>query len=250
MQRISMLIAFWLVFASCAELLKVAEQLDSPRPLTNQEVVEGLKQALVIGSDSAASRLSAVNGYYHDQLIRIALPPEAGIITDNLALLPGGDKLVEDLILRINRAAEHAARDAAPIFAQAITGMSIQDGFNILRGENDAATRFLKDRTYSQLSQLYQPKIQSAIDQPLVGNISAYESWNTLTGQWNRIAGTMVGRMAELRPVDTDLSLFLTEQALNGLFLKLAMEEEKIRTDPVAQVTALLRRVFGSQTSS
>ena len=232
------------MFSACAELKQIAERMESG-PLTNQEVIEGLKQALTIGADSAASRLAAVDGYYRDELVRIMLPPEAEIITENLSLLPGGAKLVEDIILRINRSAEDAAREAAPIFNRAVTGMTIQDGFTILRGENDAATQYLKAQTHGQLYDLYQPRIKSSLDKPLVGNISTTESWETLTGQWNRLAGSAAGRIADLKPVETDLAAYLTEQALDGLFLKLAQEELKIRTDPAARVTDLLRRVFG-----
>jgi hypothetical protein len=235
------------IFSACSELRQIAERADTSRPLSNQEVINGLKQALVIGSDSAASGLSAVDGYYRDALVKILLPPEAETITKNIALIPGGAKMVEDLILRINRAAEDAAREAAPVFARAVTGMTIQDGFNILRGEKDAATQYLRTRTYNELLELYQPKIQNSIDKPLVGGISPRQSWNTLTGQWNSLAGSATGRVAGLQRVETDLAAYLTGQALDGLFLKLAQEELKIRTDPAARVTDLLRRVFGQQ---
>ncbi len=231
--------------AGCAELRQIAEQFESPRPLTNQEVIDGLKQALTIGADSAASRLAATDGYYRDQAVRILLPPEAEIITENLSLIPGGDKLVEDLILRINRAAEDAAREAAPIFAAAVRGMTIQDGFAILRGENDAATQYLMSATWNELYGLYQPRIKSSVDRPVAGNISAGETWDVLIGQWNRIANSAVGRMSDLRPVDVELDRYLTERALDGLFLKLAEQEELIRINPAARVTDLLRRVFG-----
>ncbi len=238
-------LAFLFFLTGCAELRQIAEQMESPGPLSNQEVINGLKQALTIGADSAATQLSSVNGYYRDELVRIVLPPEAQVITDNLSLLPGGEKMVEDIILRINRAAEDAAREAAPVFARAVTGMTIHDGFAILRGEKDAATQYLRSRTWNELYNLYQPRIQSSIDKPIAGNISTGESWNTLTGQWNRLANSTVGRLSDLEPVDTQLDRYLTERALDGLFLKLAQEEEKIRTNPAARVTELLRRVFG-----
>nr|WP_291854966.1 DUF4197 domain-containing protein [Marinilabilia sp.] len=198
-----------------------------------------------MGADSAASKLSATNGYYRDRLVRITLPPEASIVTDNISSLPGGEKLVEDVILRINRSAEDAAKEAAPVFARAVTNMTIQDGFKILRGETDAATQYLKSQTYRELYNLYQPKIKMSLDKEIVGNISTNESWNTLTGQWNRVAGSIVGKMASLQTIETDLDKYLTEKALDGLFLKLAQEEEKIRENPQARVTALLKRVFG-----
>ena len=234
-----------LMVAGCAELQKITEQFESPRPLTNQEVIDGLKQALTIGSRSAATGLSETDGYYRDEMVRILLPPEAQIITDNLSLLPGGAKLLEDVLLSINRAAEDAAKDAAPVFASAVRNMTIQDGFAILRGENNAATEYLRSATWNELYGLYQPKIRSSLDKPIIGNISAFESWNTLTGQWNRVANSAVGRMSDLTPVNVELDRYLTEKGLDGLFLKLAVEEEKIRTDPAARVTDLLKRVFG-----
>jgi len=242
-----LILAFIALLTGCAELERLA---GSQRPLTEQEVISGLRQALVVGSDSAASRLGRLNGYYEDPLVHIPLPPEAAVITDNLSLLPGGNRLVEDVILRINRAAEEAAREAAPIFARAVSGMSIQDGFDILRGESDAATQYLKANTYEQLSDLYNPRIRQAIDATIVGNVSAAQAWDALTGQWNNLARSTPGRIANLRPVDIPLDDYLTRRALDGLFLKLAMEEEKIRTDPAARVTALLQRVFGSRAES
>lgn len=242
---IPLILTLMFITSGCDELKHIAQQADTGRPLSQQEVVSGLKQALVIGSEAAASGLSATDGYYRDAMVRIALPPEAQDIINNLSMLPGGEQLLEDVMLRINRAAEDAAKEAAPIFANAIRGMSIQDGFSILRGDNTAATLYLRDQTYDALFSLYQPKIKASIDKPLVGSVSTSEAWNTLTGKWNNLAGSLAGRIAELQPVDTDLESYLTIQALDGLFLKLALEEEKIRTDPAARITELLKRVFG-----
>lgn len=236
-----------IMVTGCAELAQLTEQYAGSRPLTNQEVINGLKEALTLGAKNAASRLSAVDGYYLDNTVKISLPPEARIITENLSLIPGGDKLIEEVVLRINRAAENAAREAAPIFARAVTGMSIQDGFDILRGEKDAATQYLKADTYPDLFNLYQPKIKSSIDKPIVGGISTRDSWDTLAGHWNKIAGSPIGRASNLQTVDIELDRYLTEKALDGLFQKLAQEEEKIRTNPAARVTELLKRVFGQQ---
>lgn len=244
MKRILLPILF-VVITGCAELAQIAKEMDTNRPLTQTEVISGLKQALTIGADSAASELSATNGYYLDQLVKITLPPEASVVTENISKIPGGEKLLEDVILRINRSAEDAAKEAAPVFARAVTGMTIQDGFNILRGGKGAATQYLKTQTYRELYNLYQPKIKKSLDKEIVGNISTNESWNTLTGQWNRVAGSIVGKMANLESIESDLDRYLTEKALDGLFLKLALEEEKIRKDPKARVTALLKRVFG-----
>lgn len=236
-----------LLSSACTELLQVVQTIDTDRPLTQTEVVSGLRQALQVGSDSAAGTLARLNGYYGDQAVKILLPPEAAMITDNLHRIPGGEKLLEDVILRINRAAEDAAREAAPVFVSSIRQMTIQDGFAILRGEQDAATSYLRSTTYDQLFALYQPKLKTSLDKKLVGNISTNESWETLTGQWNRLAGSLAGQIAGLNKVEVQLDAYLTDRALDGLFLKLAEEEEKIRTEPAARVTALLQRVFGSQ---
>jgi hypothetical protein len=234
-----------IAITGCAELAQIAKEIDTNRPLTQTEVINGLKQALTIGADSAAAELSATDGYYLDQLVKITLPSEASVVTDNISKLPGGEKLVRDVVLRINRSAEDAAKEAGPVFARAVTNMTIQDGFKILRGKKDAATQYLKGQTYQELYNLYQPKIKNSLDKEIVGNLSTNESWNTLTGQWNRIAGSMVGKMASLETIETDLDRYLTEKALDGLFLKLALEEEKIRENPQARVTELLKRVFG-----
>jgi len=216
------------------------------QPLTTTEIIAGLKQALTIGADSSLKRISKTDGYYRDELIKILLPPEAKTITDNLARIPGGEKLVEDVVLRINRAAEDAAREALPIFASAVTGMTIQDGLAILKGHPTAATDYLRSNTYDQLFALYQPKIKNSIDKKLIGNISTAESWNKLTTEWNKIANSLVGQMAGFKPVNVQLDSYLTGKALDGLFLKVGEEEKKIRTDPVARVTELLKRVFGA----
>jgi len=234
-----------IVLTGCDQLRQIVEELDAPRPLTEQEVVRGLKQALTIGADSAASGLAARDGYYLDNAVRINLPPEASVITENISYLPGGEALVQDIILRINRAAEDAAREAAPVFARAVTRMTIQDGFSILRGEDDAATQYLKRNTYQELYQLYQPKIKTSTERPIVGNVTTMEAWNSLTSRWNNVANNLAGRLAGLESVDVKLDQYLTERALDGLFLKLAEQEQKIRHDPVARVTDLLRRVFG-----
>ncbi len=233
------------LLTGCDQLSEIFKGIDGQRPLTEAEVIRGLRQALTIGADSAATRLAVRDGYYLDNAVRINLPPEASVITENLSYIPGGSALVEDVVLRINRAAEDAAREAAPIFARAVSQMTIQDGFAILRGDDDAATQYLKNNTYTALYQLYQPKIRASAETPIVGNISTIDAWNTLTGRWNTVANSAVGRLGGLETVDVELDAYLTERALDGLFLKLAEQEQKIRHDPVARVTDLLRRVFG-----
>lgn len=223
------------------------QTLETNQALTQTEVVSGLKEALRVGSDSAAMKLAKLNGYYGDPAVKLLLPPEAAIITDNISRIPGGEKLVEDLILRINRAAEDAAREAAPVFLNAIRQMTIQDAFTILKGENNAATQYLKANTFNELFNLYQPKLKSSLDKKLVAGVSANETWNNLTGQWNKVAGSMVGQVAGFKKVEVQLDSYLTNKALDGIFLKLAEEEAEIRNDPAARVTEILKRVFGSR---
>ena len=231
----------------CAGLNQVLQTvLSTTDTLTETEVVNGLKEALETGARNSASILSLENGYYGDPLVKILLPEEGRVIVDNISRIPGGDKLVEDVVLSINRAAEDAAKEAAPIFVSSITGMSINDAFGILRGENDAATAYLRNTTYDNLYALYKPKIGQSIEKDLVGNLSAHDAWNTLTSQWNTVANSVVGRLANLTPVETDLTDYLTNKALDGMFFKVEEEELKIRTQISARVTPLLQKVFGS----
>lgn len=233
------------VFTGCAELLNV---LQSPAGivLTEGDVVSGLKEALSVGSKNSAEKLSMEDGYYGDAAIRILLPDEAKTIIDNISRIPGGDQLVKDVILRINRAAEDAAKEVAPIFVNSIKQMTITDAFNILKGADNAATSYLKATTYDQLYSLYKPKIQSSTEKDIIGNVSTKESWVALTGKWNSVASSVAGKLAGLKPVNVDLDEYLTTKALQGMFSKVEIEELKIRKEVSARVTPLLKKVFGS----
>jgi hypothetical protein len=233
------------VFTGCAELLNIL-QTPVSTALTEDEVISGLKEALALGAKSSAEKLSMENGYYGDAAIKILLPDEAKIIVDNISKIPGGDQLVEDVILRINRAAEDAAREVAPIFVNSITQMTIKDAFNILKGSDNAATSYLRATTYNDLYFLYKPKIQSSTEKKIIGNVSTKDSWVTLTGKWNSVANSVAGKLAGLKPVNTDLDVFLTNKALAGIFSRVEIEELKIRKEVSARVTPLLKRVFGT----
>ena len=239
------LIASLTFLSSCAELQNISKQLNLPIPLTEAEVSMGLKEALSIGTQNATGLLSATDGYFGDAAVKILLPEEAQVITKNISRLPGGDALVEKVVLSINRAAEEAAKEAAPIFIEAVKTMTITDAMAILGGGKNAATEYFRTKTKNNLVALYAPKISNAIDKKLVGDLSAQSSWNLLTGKWNQLAKSPLGAMASLTPVETNLSQYLTEKAIDGLFLKIALEEEQIRTNPAARVNNLLRRVFG-----
>ena len=170
-KRVLIIVAAALVIAGCAEVMKVLESA-VPAALTEQDVVAGLKEALITGAKNSAGRLSATDGYYSDLAVRILLPDEAKVIVDNISKIPGGDKLVEDVIVRINRAAEDAAKEVAPVFVTAVTEMTIADAWGILRGADNAATGYLHRTTYNQLYSLYKPKIETSTRKKIVAGIS------------------------------------------------------------------------------
>jgi hypothetical protein len=243
--RVLVFAALMLLIAGCAEMMSIL-QTTVTIPLTEADVVNGLKEALITGARNSAQKLSAENGYFGDATIKIALPDEAKTIVDNISKLPGGQQLVDDVVLRINRAAEDAAKEIAPIFVNSVTSMTVQDAFGILKGADNAATNYLKSTTYTELYNLYKPKIQISTEKAIIGNISTKNSWVALTSKWNSLANSIAGKLAGLKPVNTDLDDFLTTKALSGVFLKVEAEELKIRKEVSARVTPLLQRVFGT----
>lgn len=244
--KVMALIFSMLVFTGCAELMQILQSATTSGALTETDVINGLKEALIVGARNSATRLSATDGYYKDLAVKIPLPDEAKVIVENISKIPGGDKLIENVVLNINRAAEDAAKEVAPIFVNSVTSMTITDAFNILHGADNAATQYLISTTYNDLYNLYKPKIQASTQKEIVAGISAQESWTTLTGKWNTLANSVAGKLAGFKPVNTDLNDFLTRKALDGMFLKVADEELKIRKDVNARVSALLKKVFGS----
>ncbi|MFW6290400.1 MAG: DUF4197 domain-containing protein [Mariniphaga sp.] len=245
--KYAVVVSFVLLFTSCAELMQIAQDAaGGDKQLTRSEIVAGLKEALIIGTNKAVETLGVTNGYYEDQAVKILLPPEADVIIENIGKVPGGQALLDDVLLRINRAAEDAVSEAGPIFVNSIKSMTINDAVGILQGEEDAATQYLHRTTYDQLFTLYSPKIEASLDKKLVGNLSPSESWDALVGRWNQMARSVVGQVAGFEPVEVNLEDYLTGEALDGLFMKIENEEQRIRENPAARVTDLLKRVFGS----
>ncbi len=250
-------ISFVVLFAllSCTELQQVATQAGTQiltsatsgttSSVSNTENVAGLKDALSVGIASAVTSLSKQNGYFSNPLVKILLPDQAQVILKNIKLVPGGQKLVDDVEVRLNRAAEDAAKEATPIFVNAIKSMTISDATNILFGGSDAATQYLKKTTYNQLTTAFAPKITASLDKKLVGNASTNQSWSSLTSTYNTVANSAIGKTANLTPVNTNLSEYVTQKALDGLFTTLASEEKNIRQNPAARVNDLLKKVFG-----
>lgn len=233
------------IVTACAEMQKVL-QTSGPVPLTEGDVISGLKEALITGAKNSAGILGKEDGYFGDATVKILFPDDAKVIIDNLTKIPGGDKLVQDVVLRINRAAEDAAKEAAPVFTGAVKQMTITDAFNILHGPDNAATQYLRQTTFNELYALYKPKITASTEKKIAGNVSTKESWVALTGKWNKLAGSVAGKLASLKPVNTDLDDYLTNKALEGMFLKVGQEELKIRKDASARISPILQKVFGS----
>ncbi len=200
--------------------------------LSQGEAVEGLKQALLVGSDTAVAQGSAVNGYFANELIKIFLPPEAEPIITAINFIPGGDALLEEVVLKLNRAAEDAAPQATEIFIGAITNITFSDALSILNGPNDAATQYMKTATQDSINMLFYPHIQNSLQQ-----VGAQTAWAELTGAYNSLP--------LVTPVNTDLAGYTTDRASSGLFELVALEEEKIREDPLHRVNEILESVFG-----
>ncbi|MFL9484975.1 DUF4197 domain-containing protein [Chitinophagaceae bacterium LWZ2-11] len=198
---------------------------------SSTDISSALKQALTIGAQKGASQLSAVNGFFGNAAVKILMPPEAQKAEKTLRSM-GLNKQVDDAILAMNRAAEDAAKSAAPIFVDAIKQMSIQDAVGILKGSDTAATVYLKSKTTTSLTKAFKPTVDSSL-----GKVDATKYWTTLTTAYNKIPFT--------KKMETDLTAYVTDRALSGLFYEVGQQEKLIRKDPVAQTTDLLKQVFG-----
>lgn len=198
--------------------------------LSSDQIAAGLKEALSIGAQNGSQRLSAVDGFFKDAAVKILLPAEAQKVEKTLRNL-GMNKLVDDAILSMNRAAEDAAKSAAPIFVNAIKQMTISDALGILKGNDQAATSYLKDKTTNPLTEAFRPVIENSLKK-----VDATKYWNTLFTTYNKFS---------LNKVNPDLSAYVTEKALTGIFYQVGQEEQKIRKDPMARTTDLLKQVFG-----
>ena len=226
-------------FTSCTE--DDLNKIIAGSGLTNEEIIEGLKSALSVGIDTSVTILNKLDGYYKDDVVKIILPDDAKAIYDNISKVPGGSILLEETIKSLNRAAEDAAIEAKPIFINAITGISISDGLSILNGTDTAATVYLKDKTFSPLYSAFQPKIDASLSKELIGGISANSTYNNLVSAYNTAS---LNGLLFPKITTNSLSSHVTNKALIGLFIKVAEEEKAIRTDPLARVNDILKKVF------
>lgn len=199
--------------------------------LSTNDVVLGLKEALSLGAQKSGDKLSLVDGFFKDAVIKILMPPEAAKVESKLRML-GLGKLVDNAILSLNRAAEDASKSAAPIFLDAIKKMTLRDALSILKGRDTAATAYLRNSTTAQLTLAFQPVINASLQK-----VNATKYWKDVFNTYNRFS---------LNKVDTDLSSYVTSKALNGIFYYVADEERKIRTNPAERVSDILKKVFGN----
>jgi hypothetical protein len=206
-----------------------------PIKLTNTEVISGLKEALKVGTDSAVGLVSKMNGFYKNPSIFIEFPPEA-IKVKNTLNDAGFGSLMDDFEMTLNRSAEEAAKLATPIFKDAITSMSISDGFTLLNGSNNAATNCLQEKTSSQLKEKFSPVVNNAINK-----VQLTKHWEPILKKYNLLT-LLTGADA----INPDLEAYVTQKTLDGLFLQIAKEEKQIRENPSARVSDILQRVFGS----
>ncbi len=230
MKKIFALIGVFLL-TSCAELQTIASQF--PQGVTDSEINSGLKQALQFGIDKEVSNLAKEDGFFSNELVRIGLPPELQKVDRTLRDV-GLDALADEGLRVLNRAAEDAVSEAIPVFADAVTGITFADARNILMGGDDAATVYLSNRTEQELYSRFNPIISNSLDE-----VGATQVWKNIIEKYNSLPLTS--------NVNPDLPDYVTNEALDGVFVMIAKEEKEIRNSISARTTDLLRRVFAVQ---
>ncbi|MCW8825310.1 MAG: DUF4197 domain-containing protein [Gammaproteobacteria bacterium] len=224
------------ISSSCVKVDKAVsryQELSKSGKLDSKTVVAGLKEALKVGTERTVLSTSAVDGYLGDALIRIAMPSEFQKMGKALRKV-GLGRYVDEMEVAMNRAAEQAATEARDVFWQAISSMTLDDAFSILKGDDSAATRYFRSRTEPSLRRRYQPIVGEKMK-----SVGLYQSYNRAVEAYMKIPF--------VKKPTLDLNSYVTDGALDGLFNVLAQEEKKIRIDPAARSTELLKRVFAEQ---
>jgi len=216
---------------SQAQLGNIIKQLPGGANPTATEMGMGIKQALELGTSRGADLLSAKDGFLGNLAVKIFFPPEAQKVEKTLRSI-GLGSLADNVILSINRAAEDAAKEAKPIFLSAIKQMTIADATNILFGDKDAATEYFKRVTTAQLMEKFRPVISNSLNK-----VGATKYWGDAANQYNKIP--------LVKPVSTDLSDYVAQKAIDGMFIQVAQQELLIRDNLSARTTTLLQKVFG-----
>ncbi|MEP0214524.1 MAG: DUF4197 domain-containing protein [Cellulophaga sp.] len=233
MKKLLLLFAIFSL-VSCAELQQVVNQLpQSGAVLSNQEIANGLTAALNQGVQKQVSKLTLKDGYYKNELVKILLPEELQKVDNTLRKIGLGN-LADEGLKAINRAAEDAVGEATPIFVNAITNMSFTDAKNILIGSDNAATQYLTANTETALYNKFNPVIKSSFSK-----VGADKIWTQLITKYNNIP--------LVQPVNPDLTDYVTQQALEGVFTMIAVEEKEIRNKVSSRSTDLLKKVFALQ---
>jgi hypothetical protein len=237
MKRLFIFVAIMLGACTAAQINQtigdVNKTLGSGEPLTTGEVAEGLKEALIKGISNGSDIVSQLDGYFKNPEIKIPFPPDVKKVEDKLRQIGLGNE-VDKFVMTLNRGAEDAAKEAKPIFITAIRSMTIQDAWSILKGENDAATQYLKRTTSAQLKEKFKPVIQNSLNK-----VQATRYYSDIVTRYNQIPF--------VQKVNPDLDDYATDKAIEGLFIMIAKEEKNIRENPIARTTELLKKVFGAQ---
>ncbi len=228
--KMALFLSISLFLSSCATLSSVISGATGGA-LTSEEIGRGLKEALTVGINNSSAKASAIDGYLGNSLIKLLFPPEAQKIESRLRSIGLGNEC-DKFITALNRGAEDAAKFAAPIFIDAITKMTIQDALGILKGDKDAATQYLKRTSTQALIGAFSPVIVSSLEKT-----NATKYYGDVVNLYNKIP--LVNKL------NPDLKEYATNKAVDGLFQLVAQEEAKIREDPLARVSDLLKRVFG-----
>ncbi|MFT5862600.1 MAG: hypothetical protein ACI828_001249 [Flavobacteriales bacterium] len=227
--------ALCLVFTlfSCAELQDIVNALPTETVINNDMIGNGLKQALDFGIDKQVTKLTQKDGFYKNQLVKILLPEELQKVDKTLRKV-GLGKLADEGIKSLNRAAEDAVKEATPIFIDAVKGLSFSDVRNILLGSDNAATQYLEGKTQQALYAKFSPVINNSF-----AKVGANQIWANLITKYNNLPLTT--------NVNTDLTDYVTQEALRGVYAMIAVEEKEIRTKTANRTTDLLRKVFALQ---
>lgn len=204
----------------------------SGKALSNDDIINGLKEALSVGAENTSKSLNKTDGFFKNAALKILMPAEAQKAEKTLRQF-GMGAMVDKAILSMNRAAEDAAGGISTIFINAIKQMTVTDGLKILRGGDFAATDYLKKTTTLELTEKMRPVIEASLSK-----VNATNYWKDVFTTYNKLSFSK-------QPVNTDLSSYVTEKSMTGIFYSIGEEEQKIRKDPAAQVTDLLKKVFG-----
>ncbi|MCH7535356.1 MAG: DUF4197 domain-containing protein [Bacteroidetes bacterium] len=200
--------------------------------LTNSDIIQGLKEALTVGVKNVTGTISQLDGFNNNTRIKLPFPPEVDNVKEKLISL-GMQNQVDKFVLTLNRAAEESSKKAFQIFRKAVTDMTITDGINILKGEDNAATAYLKSKTETALKTAFHPIVAEAINK-----VEVTKYWNPLISTYNKIP--FVDKK------DPDLEKYIIDRALIGIFTLVEDEEARIRKDPIARVSEILKKVFSS----